>query len=51
MNEALERITESEKVSDQVEREIVRYWNEKVRQEDNPQNRALRRIAFELLKT
>ena len=50
MDDTLKRISESDNIPVQIEREIIRYWNEKVRQDDTPENRALRRAVFELLK-
>ena len=50
MDDSLKRITESDNIPAQTDREIIRYWNERVRQNDSPEARRLRRIIFELLK-
>ena len=47
---ALERITKSENIEDQVDREILRYWNNRVANEKGSAQKIVKRFRLSIYK-
>lgn len=49
LEEAIERLSKSDCIEDQVNVEIIRYWNNRTHRDDTDANRAFRRLIHELI--
>ena len=49
LEEAIERLSESDCVEDQVNSEILRYWNDRTYKDDKAANRIFRRLIHEFI--
>ena len=49
--EAIDRLSESEDPKDQVNKEILRYWNDRVVKNDSAVNRAMRMLIHEYVSS
>ena len=49
LEEAMKRLSSSDRIEDQVNIEIIRYWNDRVHQDDTTANRAFRKLMHEFI--
>jgi len=49
LEDALDRLLNSDCIEDQVNREIIRYWNERVHRDDVNANRIFRKLLHEFV--
>ncbi len=49
LEEAIERLSESDCFEDQINIEIIRYWNDRIHRDDTTANRTFRKLIHEFI--
>lgn len=49
LEDALDRLSNSDCVEDQVNAEIIRYWNNRIHQDDDTASKVFRKLVYEFI--